>query len=298
MRKLMLLVVGTLMASWLPATHAAETLRDISWAELRKSGQLSAGEVLPAKSPKDVQMLKIENVTNTPKTVKLFELKSPGVTHSAYAIRGRARYEKMKGRSYLEMWNHFPDGARFFSRTLATRGVLKYLEGTSDWRDFSLPFSISGRTDRPDRLVVNLVFKGSGTVYLAPMQLKQYAHAQEATMLPGAWWGDRTAGLIGGILGSALGCLGGLIGVLASRGRARAFVMALTAAIVLFGIALLGAGVVALLLKQPYAVHYPLLLIGGLGTLIVGPMRRVLRRRYEQKELQQISAMDLGSASP
>ena len=119
--------------------------------------------------------------------------------------------------------------------------------------------------------------------------------AGEIQLASGQWWDDRTAGLVGGIAGTVLGCLGGLIGMLAGVGKAREFVMLLTAAIVLAGVACLALAIVALLQTQPYCVYYPLLLLGGLSVLVMGPLRQTLRRRYQHLELRRIAAMDVAS---
>ena len=85
--------------------------------------------------------------------------------------------------------------------------------------------------------------------------------------------------------------------MLASRGRARGFVMALTAGMVLFGVAVLGAGLLALFAGQPSRVWIVLLLCGVILTVLIGPARRRMRRQYDQIELERISAVDLGKKS-
>jgi len=298
MRNLPVLLVSLIILAWLPTAQAAEVLRKISWSELEKSGQLAAGEVLPADPPKEGHILKIENEKNEPKQVQLLELNSPGITGPAYAIRGQVRYENVKGKGFLEMWNHFPDGGFYFSRTLGEIGPMKHLEGTSDWRDFTLPFFINQGDVRPDRLVINLVFEGSGTIYLGPLQLEQYADMPAAMKAFKGWWDAWTGWLISGILVVVLVCLGIATGVLVRRGRGRGFVMAVTAATALLGMALLGAGAAALVAAQPAEVWFPLLLGGGLGAGMFGAFRPIIRKRYDQMELEQISAMDLGKGSP
>ncbi len=108
------------------------------------------------------------------------------------------------------------------------------------------------------------------------------------------WWSDRDAGLIGGIGGTTVGLLGGLIGTLAGFGKARRFVFALDACLVGFGAASLVAGAMALVLGQPYAVYYPLLLGGIVLTAVCGGIRPALRQGYEQRELRRMAAMDAG----
>ncbi len=284
-----LLVAVLALAS---AAPAAETLREISWTGLRDAGQLAAGEALPDDSEMPDQ-LKIENPTNEPRSITLLEIENPGITEAQYAIVGKIRYDGVQGNGYLEMWNHFPNGGKFFSRTLGNSGPMKKISGTSPWRDVVLPFYITSGTERPNKLIVNMVFEGSGTVYLGPLQLQE---GLGSTTPPGQWWDDPTGGLVGGVAGTLLGCLGGLIGLLASLGKGRSLVMFLMAAIALSGCVALAAGVVAVTQSQPYAVYYPLLLIGGLSVVIFGPLRGTLRKRYEQLELRKMEAMDAAAA--
>lgn len=274
----------------------AEPLKTISWEALQESDRLSVGKVLPGEPPATTETLRIQGTPDKPQTIRLVVLEDPGVKPPAYAVRGKIRYEDVQGTGYLEMWNYFPDGGPYFTRTLAGDGLLKHLKGSSGWRDFSLPFLIGEGKQRPSRLEINLVLQGGGTVYLGPLRLEQYADAQQALAAPGQWWGERTGGWIGGVGGAVLGCLGGLISFLANRGRARSFVMWLTAAMVLVGVAVFAVGVVAVIVGQPYAVYFPLLLLGGLTAGIIGPTRRTIRKRYEQTELRRLEAMDVATA--
>jgi len=289
-----LIVSSLLLLLTTSAAFSEEVLREISWAKLEEAGQLQAGEIVGGDDASPPEQLKVDHRQSEPDSVALLVIEEPGVRASQYALTGKVRYEDVEGTGYLEMWNCFPDGGKYFTRTLASHGLLRSLEGSSDWRDFSLPFIITEGHERPERLIVNLTFDGAGTVYLGPLCLVEYADGEDPLAVSGAWCGDRTAGLVGGIAGAVFGCLGGLIGILAGKGKARRLVMGLTAAIVPLGVAIFAAGVVALVLKQPYCVYYPLLLLGGLSAVIMAPMRRSLRHRYEQIELRKMEAMDIG----
>jgi hypothetical protein len=59
-----------------------------------------------------------------------------------------------------------------------------------------------------------------------------------------------------------------------------------------FGIVCLGFGLAAVVLSQPYAVYYPLLLLGFLCTLLPIGVRGTVRRRFEKIELRKMKAMD------
>jgi hypothetical protein len=272
--------------------RSEEHLQDISPAALAESGRLLGGQVVPPAGADGREVLRVEHRGEGPQSFNLFVLEEPPVTQPRYAIRGEVRYQDVDGEGYLEMWNYFADGGHSFSRTIGSGGLLGRITDTSDWRAFALPFFADELPQHPNRLEVNLVLAGSGTVDLRGLSLVQYAAGEDPLRAAGHWWGERTAGLVGGIGGGLFGCLGGLIGLLAGRGRGRRFVMFATAAMILLGAAALLAGIVAVTLGQPYAVYYPLLLGGGLRVGILAPMRPKLRRRYEELELRQIAALD------
>jgi hypothetical protein len=248
---------------------------------------LPTGSVLPPTAEAPFSSLKIDGGTGAPVTVAIIE--RPAIKGPRYAVTGQVRYESVEGAGYLEVWSHFPNGGQYFTRTLGDLGPMMKLEGSSKWRQFTLPFDATGAAP-PTRLVVNVVLPGQGVVYLGPLQL--------VDDIPGANGAsgslDRAVGLIGGVGGGLVGCLGALIGVLASRGRGKRFVTIAIVSLAIGGTLAFAAGVVALSRSQPYAVYYPLLLIGFLATIIPLGLRPSIRRRYEEIELRRMRAHDLG----
>jgi hypothetical protein len=107
-----------------------------------------------------------------------------------------------------------------------------------------------------------------------------------------AWWSEQTCAWIGTIGGPVCGLLGGLLGGLGGCGKARRFVLTLTAASAGLGVVSLIIGVIALVLRQPWAVYFPLLLFGVVSPVVLGPNFFVLRWAYEQRELRKMAAMD------
>lgn len=111
------------------------------------------------------------------------------------------------------------------------------------------------------------------------------------------WWTDTQAGLIGGIAGGGLGAFGGILGticgIFAPRGKCKALVYGLAASMIGIGVISLIAGLVALILHQPYGVWYPLLLIGVVGTAVVGGLIPVIRRRYQEADKRRLEAEEL-----
>ncbi|MHC4574632.1 MAG: hypothetical protein ACYS76_10960 [Planctomycetota bacterium] len=272
-----------------------EVLREISWEELRTQGKLRVGQVVETNRAAGLEYLKVENSQGEARTFAVLSMREPGITASSYAVTGKVRYEDVEGAGYLEMWNHFPDGSKYFSRTLADSGQLQSLQGSSDWRSFALPFHMGEGTDmRPVELELNVVLPGRGTVYLGPLELVQYVKAGGASLggRGGAWWDDRTAGVVGGIAGSLIGLTGGLIGLLAWMGKARGLVLLLLTLLSVVGVTSLVFGLTAVVLSQPYRVYYPLLLLGCVCTIVPIFARGSVRRRFEEIELRKMKAMD------
>lgn len=166
------------------------------------------------------------------------------------------------------------------------------LQGTSAWRSFTLPFDATGAPP-PTRLVFNVVLPRSGVVYLGPLQLVDGGEGQIDAFGSG-WTVDQYSGLVGGIAGGLVGCVGALIGLLTSLGRGRRFVTGAATSLMVCGTLAFVAGVVAVTKSQPYAVYYPLLLIGFLSTVVPLGLMPAIRKRYEEIELRTMRARDLG----
>jgi hypothetical protein len=234
---------------------------------------------------------KIEG-TGVPRTIELAAVESPSIRRAVYAIRGTVRHEAVVGRAYFEMWSVFPGVGRFFTRGVAEAGPLRALTGSSPSRPFVLPFSNREGAPPPARLEVNLVVPGEGTVHVGPLELVEFDPGEDPLGLTGAWWGERAAGILGAISGGLVGLLGALLAWLVTRGRARRFVFGALATLVTVGVATFAAGVLAVLLHQPYAVYYPLLLIGAMDALLPLVAWRTARHRYEEHEMRRMQALD------
>jgi len=238
------------------------------------------------------QRLKIENTTSTPMSVTVLTIDQPQIAGPRYRLSGRLRYENVEGAGYLEMWNHFPGGGQYFSRTLGDQGPMMKLKGTSGWRSFVLPFDATGAPS-PTRLVVNVVLPGRGTVYLGPLELSDERGA--ASTQPGDVTTSRLAGMAGGVAGAVIGSLGALIGVLTSLGRARRFVIASTTSLIALGALAFTSGLIAFISTGLSSSVYPsLLLLGFVATVVPLGLLPVIRKRYLEIELRTMRAHDLG----
>ena len=132
-------------------------------------------------------------------------------------------------------------------------------------RSFEVPFRLVAGSSAPTRLDVDVVLPGAGTVWVGPLALRSLAD-QHA----GAWWSDRTGGLIGGVAGTMLGLTGAILGAFIARRTHRSLVLRATAVLAVGGLVILTVAVLALASSQPYAVWYPLVLGGGLSMIVFG----------------------------
>ena len=275
----------------------------VSWKERADAGLVPNGEAVELTEQRPfatAHALKVVSEATTPvdqardPVILIATIENPPIAKQHFALNGWIQHQGVEGNGYLEMWVVFPDGSRFFARTLEVAGPLQSLSGDSDWRRISLPFQMSDdpKAPQPSELIVNAVLPGAGEVMLSDLTLTE-ADNLAAVMKPeGAWWTDRMGGLIGGLGGSFIGLMGAVIGVMAGLGRGRAVVNSLLIAMTGLGPVLLLAGIVALALGQPYGVYYPLLLGGCLCTMlgIVGLV--VTRQRFEATEMRRMQALD------
>lgn len=267
-----------------------EVVRSIKWQELAAANRLTSGTVA-APEGAEGPVLRVVHQGSAPATFPLVTIERPRITMARYALRGRLRYEGVAAGSFLEMWSHLSEGA-FFSRSLETSGPMGRLEGSSGWRPFVLPFFNREGGSPPEKLVFNLVMTGAGTVEIGPLELVQFAADEDPLADSAAWWSGRQAGILGGIAGSALGSLGALIGWLGSTARAKGFVLGTLKGIAWLGIGALVVGALAFALGQPYAVFYPLVLLGAISAALGFVLPRSLSKRYEELELRRMQALD------
>jgi hypothetical protein len=108
------------------------------------------------------------------------------------------------------------------------------------------------------------------------------------------WWSSHDAAVFasigGSVLGVACGIYGTLIGMLAHRGIGRRPLISFHAGVVVLGLAALVTGIGAAIMRQPYHVYYPLLLIGGIATFVMGGLLPLVILRYRQAEARKMDA--------
>lgn len=97
----------------------------------------------------------------------------------------------------------------------------------------------------------------------------------------------------GGLVGVLCGTYGTMAGILAPRGKARGLVLGMHIALLALGVTALMSGLVAVTLHQPRHVWYPLLLTGGICSIVLGVMLPVIVRRYRQADARRLEAEEL-----
>jgi hypothetical protein len=272
--------------------QAEELVRAVSFSDAIEGGAPRAGEVI------DEDTL---TVTAAPgkQFQLLIEIADPGISSPVYALKGMIRYENVEGDGFLQLDNHFGARGTYFTKSLAPTGPLRKISGSSDWRPFLLPFyantgdQADGTSLLPEKLTLGLYLPGSGTVSIRGVSLYQYASDEDPLQSTGQWISNRNANLFAAIGGCFVGLWGAVIGIVSSRGRAKRFVLGSANALLLIGAASLASGMAAIAAAQPYAVYYPLLLIGIILVAVIGKLRGTLSARYEELELKRMQSMDV-----
>ncbi len=273
--------------------RAERSVAEIRWSALKGEGGLSGGDVVPPGGGAAFESLRVTNPGGSPRLVPLFAIDRPGIEGHRYALRGEVRGEGIEGRAYLEMWSFFPGGGRYFSRTLAETGPMANLAGTFGFRAFVLPFTAEPGM-KPERLAVNVAFPGHGTVTLGPLRLVELGPGDDPLLPSGAWLTSRQIELAGGIGGGLLGLLGALAGTLASRGKARSFVLVILRGMLAVGIASLAALALGWWSGQPRPILFLFLLVGVICSAVPASLLGQVRRRYEEMEFRRMKALDAG----
>lgn len=155
-----------------------EVVQSIRWPDLAAAGKLVSGTVVARPEGLAGASLRVTHAEATPTTITLVTIDRPAIRMTRYAIRGRVKYENVAPGSYLEMWNHLPEGT-FFTRTLGEAGPMRRLDGSSGWRAFVLPFTNREGGAPPRKLVINVILQGTGTVEIGPLELVQFAPGED-----------------------------------------------------------------------------------------------------------------------
>jgi len=245
-------------------------------------------------------VFKVENDQSVPKTERVATIEYKPAS-SMYVVRGQVQYRDVEGTAYLEMWNVMPDGKRYFTRTLAEApsepmvikmGVdMQKISGTSEWREFALPFNLMGHKPESVTLEINIVMPGKGTIEVTGLTVSDYP-----TFGGGEWFDARTGITIGMILGFFIGCyiclIRILVGFLMPRGIGRRLITGMFVFGIVMGFAILGVTITALLCGQSFRVWCPFIVLGVFPLVVFPVAYLTIRQKYKQVELRKMQALD------
>ncbi len=102
-----------------------------------------------------------------PTTVYLGEVAGLDVENATLIYAAMVK-TALKGNAFLEMWAHVGDGQYF------SRGLQDTADGETDWKILRTPFVFQAG-QRPDRVTLNLVINGIGTVWIDDVVLSKQA---------------------------------------------------------------------------------------------------------------------------
>ena len=102
----------------------------------------------------------IKITTKWPTTVFLEEVSGLTVENAKLMYTAKVKTQlEPSGTAFLELWAHV-GGGQYFSR-----GMNDAVSGTSNWKTIQTPF-IFQKGQNPDKLTLNLVINGKGTVWV------------------------------------------------------------------------------------------------------------------------------------
>lgn len=107
----------------------------------------------------------IRITTKHPTTVCLGEVIDLDIENAELIYKVKVKSE-LDGIAYLEMWAHL-GGGQYFSK-----GMNDPIKGKSDWKSLQTPF-IFQKGQKPDKVILNLVINGTGTVWVDDLVLSQ-----------------------------------------------------------------------------------------------------------------------------
>jgi len=105
--------------------------------------------------------------TQWPTTVCLGEVSSPDIENAKLVYSAKVKTElEGAGTAFLELWAHV-GGGQFFSK-----GMNDTVSQKSDWKTIRTPFMFQ-KGQKPDKVTLNLVINGKGTVWIDDIVLSK-----------------------------------------------------------------------------------------------------------------------------
>ena len=107
----------------------------------------------------------IKITTQWPTTICLGEVTSLNVENAKLLYKAKVKSD-LDGSAYLELWAHV-GGGQYFSK-----GMNDVVSQKTDWKIIQTPFLFQ-KGQRPDKVTLNLVINGKGTVWIDDIVLSK-----------------------------------------------------------------------------------------------------------------------------
>ena len=109
----------------------------------------------------------IKITTRWPTTICLGEVSSLDIENAKLVYKAKVKSD-LDGTAFLEMWAHV-GGGQYFSK-----GMNDVVTQKTDWKTIQTPFLFQ-KGQRPDKVTLNLVINGRGTVWIVDIVLSKEA---------------------------------------------------------------------------------------------------------------------------
>ena len=107
----------------------------------------------------------IKITTQWPTTICLGEVAGLNIENAKLVYKARVKSD-LDGSAFLELWAHV-GGGQYFSR-----GMDDVVSQKTDWKIIQTPFLLK-KGQRPDKVTLNLVINGKGTVWIDDIVLSR-----------------------------------------------------------------------------------------------------------------------------
>ena len=148
------ILIAILMGLFICSSALAEDLKKLSLDDMATLGLKIENDASVKKEGNG----SIKISTLWPTTVCLGEVTGLDIEKARLIYKADVK-SHLDGSALLEMWVHL-GGGQYFSRSLNST-----VTGNSDWKSIQTPFMLQ-KGQKPDRVTLNLVINGKGTVWI------------------------------------------------------------------------------------------------------------------------------------
>ncbi len=256
---------------------ADELLRKLTLEQLA-AASMPAGVQIETTLVGREPAAKITNANNGAVSVQLAEIPLGTLENTRLSYEATISSENAAQPAYLELWAVI-QGQAYFSRALNDS-----FTGTQADRPTSTHFFLK-RGEIAEAARLGIRFEGPGSVTMSGIELWK---RDSGGLRPGMW-----GGILGSIFGISAGIWGSVASYYVSRGRARGFVLGMTATFATAGLIVLLFGALLWLRGAAWDLWFTCVLVGSIVAIVESAAYYTLRARFQQSEERRMLAMDM-----